>query len=435
MGQTTNSGSANLEVTPKLIYTFPSNIIAATGVSALTSNDNIVTSRKAKIFRRRTGSLDSALSALTAVPQNTSVNLMAGKPTFIANDQIWGYVDAVTSSFGDTVAIALTTGSTPVALCSNGAGVLIYATTIGIWYSTNDGNTWTKSASNVLSSLQTAAGEKPCAYINNTFFIYISATSALKSTDQGVTWTLDSGVTNAPQLLCTSLGSVVKNGSTYAGLDGATGKLTTTTLGITWVLGTNAPASGTSSNYLAWDGTEYVTGSVGSGTTSYHSTNGNSWTSSGAMTGINGNPVPRGMLSNGAGVLIAVSANGSSTWSRSTDHGATWASINVTAGLNLGGSSLFVAAFFTGQVFFAAVNNQPGSISNSNLGESGNWYVDGENSGGLQQCCQFCAITLSGRVITIQAPGANFASINRSQDLLMTPVYGIHIDFSTSELT
>ena len=267
------------------------------------------------------------LTGQIALTTAASVDLLAGTLTLEADDIL--VAKAIQGArFKAGVA---TPGGNLSRFEANGSTV-IAVTSTGI-FRTTDFVTWTQVYVGVAGSL--------IARIGSAWFCYSSATASLRSTDDGLTWA-SQAVTNAPTVAANKVGgAIIKNGATFAGLTATGAAMTTTTDGITWTVQTAFPFAVGS---LTWTGANYVATRGATDNSVYYSTNGTAWTTV-VATGITTHGVGS-MATNGAGVIIAFGSAASQA-SRSTDHGATWATL-VTGGPAHVASPL---AFWTGSVF------------------------------------------------------------------------------------
>lgn len=288
----------------------------------------------------KSGGYTYPITSALSVAVNTSVNTLLTTKNLKAGDEV---IVSNTNSVAFTgVGQGGITNSASAATLVMGQGstLITYTSGHGLHRSTDDGASWTNVYSGVVASPPVS-----WAYIGTTFFIYLTTTLALKSTDDGVTWATQA-VTNAPVYasVTTPLNRIVKNGSTYVGATTST-QLVSTTDGITWSnLGTTI-TTGTISG-LAWTGTNYVVVSIATAGV-YYSTNGASWTAS--STGGN---APTSIASDGAGNVIAKSISNAYY---STDHGVTF---TVASGTSSNG-----AIFWIGSKFCAMhVNGTAGNV-------------------------------------------------------------------------
>lgn len=311
-------------------------VIAANDGSSASTVSAKIGVRRAGVVTRLTGSI-----ALTTA---VSVNLLAGTLALEAGDELVASTDQNESRWKKGTAVPAGTinrfevnGSTVIGLTDTGI------------YRTTDMETWTQvDPGDHSSSL--------VAYIGTSWFVYTSATTASISTDDGLTWAAQV-VTNAPLRPAHKMGGgIVKNGSTYAGIVDAQTSMTTSVDGITWTLSTAFPAT---SQGLIWTGTNYVTFSS-SANTAYYSTTGAAWTTV-TVTGVSGNVPVGSVAANTLGTLIACGSSGSI--SRSTNHGATWASAST------GGPGTYSSGFvfWTGSVFCVQSADSTSQISQSGL--------------------------------------------------------------------
>lgn len=266
-----------------------------------------------------------ALSANTSVNTLlTTKNLKAGDEVIVSNTNSVAFTGVGQGAITDS-------GSSISLLLGQGNTLIAYSIGYGLYRSTNDGTSWTNVYDGVVASAPVS-----WAYIGTTFFIYLTTTLALKSTDDGVTWATQA-VTNAPVYasVTSPLNRIVKNGSTHVGATTST-QLVSSTDGITWSnLGITTP-TGTIVG-LAWTGTNYVVASNAAAGV-YYSADGAAWTSS----SVAGNS-PNSVASDGAGNVIA---KVSTTAYYSTNHGVTFTICT--------GSSGNAAVFYIGSKFYWA---------------------------------------------------------------------------------
>lgn len=314
------------------IYTCPA-ATSAVVISAIAASPSVACTMA---IARKSGSTVYPLTGNVAIAVDTAVNLLAGKLILAAGEKLQAAGGVTSLLYATAQVAAIAPLGTVVALFGNGTETLLAASDTGIWRSADGGVTWAQRYTGTATTF-TKGG-----YIDTTWFIYTSATASWKSTDDGLTWTAQA-VTNAPTVLCNSIGGIAKNGSTYAGLFDST-HMTTTTDGITW---TQAAAFAQAVGNLCWTGTNYVAGRSATASDMYYSTDGASWTTV-TGTGLVTGTYPKGLVSNGSGVVIAMGQ--ASGVSRSADHGATWADITTgVPGLYFNTASMF--GVWTGSAF------------------------------------------------------------------------------------
>lgn len=263
----------------------------------------------------------------TSLANTASVNLLAGTLALQAGD--------VLATRGGAAVCAPLPGTnigTINQLVVSGS-TIIAGTTTGIWRSTDAMATWTQVYSGGAIS-----STNPMAKIGSNWFVYTTATTAIRSTNDGLTWTAGVAVTNAPDWDINGAGDIVYNGAVWGGLN--SNRLTTTSDGITWTLQTAFPVADVSC--LTWSGTRWIAGRNSTAADIYWSTNGVAWTT--VASGLPGTSVSN-LVSNGSGTVIALNTSGGQPARVSTDHGSTWANSALT-GLLGGGKS-----FWTGSVF------------------------------------------------------------------------------------
>lgn len=312
------------------LYTVPTGKTAIVkGISATTFPQPAIS--PAVTVTIKSGGYSYPITTALVLSANTSVNTLLTPKNLAAGDEvIVSNTDSV--AFTGVGQGAITNGgATPTLILGQGSTLIVYSAGYGLYRSTNDGASWVNVYNGTVASAPVS-----WAYIGTTFFIYLTTTLALKSTDDGVTWATQA-VTNAPVYASVNspMNRIVKNGSTYVGATTST-RLVSSTDGITWSnLGTTI-TTGTIAG-IAWTGTNYVVAS-GAAAGVYYSTNGSSWTAS-STAGAS----PSSIASDGSGNVIAKAF---STYYYSTDHGATFAT--VTGGVNS------AAIFWIGSAFFAA---------------------------------------------------------------------------------
>jgi len=345
------SESANPEkYTWTNVYTCPAGR-QATVISAIAMTKLDTTMKLAK----HDGSTSYPLTGDILVTTTASVNLLAAKLTLGAGESLQAKV-------GSGRVYQLAEPTAPITgtinkLMGNGTSTLVAQCSTGIWRSTDEGVTWAQVYSTA------AVSRDVWAYIGTTWFIYTSETTSLKSTDDGLTWAAQA-VTNAPTRSATKTGSIVKNGSTYAGLYSIT-VMSTSTDGITWTLKTAVAADCAS---ICWTGTNYVLGRSSTSPSIYYSPDGVAWTTVASVTGLSTSIAQYGLISNGTGTVIAKGS--SSGLAVSTDHGATWASITAAF---VGTSSTSYGFIWTGTHF--AIGESPSYTRVSPTGVGYTWVT------------------------------------------------------------
>lgn len=296
----------------------------------------------------RRGAVTTAITGAIDIPTTSSVNLLAGTLTMQAGDKLMTYTASQSAVANQLGGLPVEMGSI-TSMRARGT-TLIAATTTGLWRTT-DLVTW--------SQVHVAVSGATLLNIGTTWFNYTSSTTALRSTDDGLTWA-SIAVTNAPTQTATLIngGIIVGHSGRYAGLmySGAT-YLTTSADGITWALATATPQAIASE--LAWTGTHYITGRGATVSDIYRSTDGVAWATV-TLTGM-GTSITSA-TSNGAGTVMVTGQN--NTVQVSTDHGATFASASV--------SSTAGRATYTGSVFFLRTFT-PAGYAISATGLPGSW--------------------------------------------------------------
>jgi hypothetical protein len=298
----------------------------------------------------RRGAVTTAITGVIDIPTTSSVNLLAGTLTMQAGDKLMTYTasqSAVTNQLGG---LPVEMG-TITSMRARGT-TLIAATTSGLWRTT-DLVTWTL--------VHVAVGGSTLLNIGTTWFNYTSITTALRSTDDGLTWA-SIAVTNAPTRIGTTIngGIIAGHSGRYAGLAfSGVAYLTTSADGITWTLATATPqAIAYDGALLAWTGTHYITGRGATVSDIYRSTDGVAWATV-TLTGM-GTAITSA-TSNGAGTVVVTGQ--SNTTQVSTDHGATFASASVNNASR---------ATYTGSVFFLR-STIPAGYAISATGLPGSW--------------------------------------------------------------
>lgn len=276
----------------------------------------------------RRGAVITAITGAIDIPTTSSVNLLAGTLTMQAGDQLVTYTQyqsAVKNKLGLPPEIG-----TINSLRARGT-TLIAATSSGLWRTT-DLATWTR--------VYAGTSGEYLLNIGPTWFSYTSATTALRSTDDGLTWA-SIAVTNAPTGAAATIngGIIVGHSGRFAGLCNSGGLYVTTSAdGITWTLATATPQPITGGDALAWTGTHYIALRAATVSDIYRSTDGTSWATV-TLTGL-GTAITS-VASNGAGTVVVTGQNGATQVS--TDHGATFASASLSPAFQ---------ANHTGSVFF-----------------------------------------------------------------------------------
>lgn len=342
------------------LYTVPAGkqAVVRTVTAANTAQTSVTLS--AVLGFRRSGVLTRLSN--TSIATNLSANLLPAAMTLIAGDELVTTENAG-GTFGQFVNISFS-----FALAVVDGNTIICCGTEGIYRSADAGITFTQVSS--LSSTTYFAAAK----IGTNYFIYQSATSALRSTDGGITWTTQA-VTNAPSAAATlaglriaAPGHIVYNGTVYGGLTSTT-QLSTTTDGITW---TNVAAAFPNAvDCLVWSGTHWVAGRNATAPEIYRSTNGVAWTTVTAR-GASGGAGVGGLASNGAGVIITGNPGSSGTFGRSADHGATWSDQTVPFTLNF--ATFSPPVNYIGNNFFVFLNSS-NFTSYSPTGLTGSFVV------------------------------------------------------------
>lgn len=324
----------------RTVYACPAGKTAIVKSCIVANTGEAIATMPATLAVRR-GAVITAITGAIDIPATSSVNLLAGTLTMQAGDQLVTYTpyqSAVANKLGlppemGTINSMRARGTT-----------LIAATSTGLWRTT-DLATWTQ------------------VYVGTTWFNYTSATTALRSTDDGLTWA-SIAVTNAPTAAATTIngGIIVGHSGRVAGVffSSGTNYVTTSADGITWTLAAATPQPITVGTALAWTGTHYITGRTATVSDIYRSTDGTSWATV-TLTGL-GTAITS-VASNGAGTVVVTGQN--SATQVSTDHGATFANASVSAAS---------AANHTGAVFFMRITS-PAGYAISATGLPGSWVL------------------------------------------------------------
>lgn len=294
----------------------------------------------------RRGAVITAITGAIDIPTTSSVNLLAGTLTMQAGDELVTYTQ-YQSAVKNKLGLPPEMGT--INRMRARSTTLIAATSTGLWRTT-DLATWTQ--------VYSGASGQPMLNIGTTWFNYTSATTALRSTDDGLTWA-SIAVTNAPTTVATTIngGIIVGHSGRFAGLCNSSGiRVTTTADGITWTLATATPQPITGGDALAWTGTHYTTWRAATVSDIYRSTDGTSWatvTLTSLGTAVNS------VASNGAGTVVVTGQNNATQVS--TDHGATFADASVSGASD---------ARHTGGVFFLTTTT---AYAISATGLAGSW--------------------------------------------------------------
>lgn len=318
-------------VTPTDIYTVPAGKAAIIKACFAVTGDNMNATSTINLFKRTVGGYRVKLNNNTTVASTATVSLLADVLCLSAGEKLQCSVTAsnFTSPFTalkSDLPIDLADFGTSSTLMGNSSGVLLVATSSGIWRTTDEGVTWAR----VYFGLTPIVS---WAYIGTTFFAYLTATTALKSTDGGLTWTTQA-VTGAPinTGIVSATGRIIKVGSAYYGVSTSSTQLVTSTDGITWTnYGATLPAGTILS--LCWTGTNFVIAS-NNVAGCYYSPNGTTWTAVST-----GGIAPARVVSNGSGVVFALVSATSMYYS--VDHG-------VTFNISSQAITSYINPFFTG---------------------------------------------------------------------------------------
>lgn len=354
------------------------------------------------------GGVITSLANAVAINNNSTVNLIPSVINLEAGD--------ILVSYGPSVMGLRTNpglGGTP-RLIINNAGTTIAFTTGGIWRSIDGASTWTQVSPRSLSS---SIG----AYIAGSWFLYTSSTTAIRSSDNGLTWS-DIAVTGAPIQTAHQQGNIVTNGTLWAGLASST-QMATTTDGVTWsTAGITAFPNPVSS--LRWTGTHFIAGRDTTVPEIYRSTNGASWstvTVSGMAAG--SGILARSIATNGSGIVVAMGGN-PAVISRSTDHGATWSAV-----LTSGPSLTDTCSGWTGSSYWFMQGNG-GSFFTSTTGELNTWVSAPAGSSGV------AASSFAGEVVAGSFIYADGSLLRRTTNLNFTDrAFGLEATAAILEIT
>lgn len=320
----------------------------------------------------RRGAVTTAITGAIDIPTTSSVNLLAGTLTMQAGDKLMTYTAGQSAVVNQLGGLPVEMG-TISSMRARGT-TLIAATTSGLWRTT-DLVTWTL--------VHVAVGGSTLLNIGTTWFHYTSLTTALRSTDDGLTWA-SIAVTNAPTQSATLIngGIIAGHSGRYAGqcFSGVT-YLTTSADGITWALATATPQPITPDGALAWTGTHYITGRAATVSDIYRSTDGVAWATV-TLTGM-GTAITSA-TSNGAGTVVVTGQN--TATQVSTDHGATFASASVSSASR---------ASYTGTVFFLRISS-PAGYAISATGLPGSWAYSRQVLTGGEKYVAYGSVLING---------------------------------------
>ena len=258
---------------------------------------------------------------------------------------------------------------------------VVWASSLNLWValgdgttriatSSDNGNTWVGRATSIFSQYGFAVD-----WNGTTFIAAGTGGNSIATSTDGINWT-GRGTAMAPDLGSNSMYWSASLNLWIAGRFSANPPLMTSTdNGITWANVTG----GYYNTSIAWDGTRFISGSSGNGST-YTSTNGTTWTSTGtsptmslvsAMGYINGKWVAVGQGSSNNTVSI------------STDNGATWTGLGVTIFAVAGSGFAYNSASTTTQVvsIIDSTNTATGGLQVlGGVGIGGNVYAGGSLS-------------------------------------------------------
>lgn len=351
------------------------------------------------------GVYKSTIAAATSVTAGGSVNVLAGVDTLNALESY--RIRNSTASNATKVASATFVG-TPAALIANAAGTTLIAVTsdAGIYRTTDRGVTWTRVYAGAVAAVSHV-------YISatSTFFIYLTATTALKSTDDGATW--GAQVTVLAPIYASGKsgnGRIVKNGTTYVGANTST-QLVSTTDGITWANFGNVLTTGTISQ-IAWTGTNYVVACAAAAGV-YWSTNAVAWTAVSL-----GGTSPTVIASDGAGTVVAGVSGQAIYYSSNNGTAFTSTGTSMSSSSDLAlwtGTNLIIGNTTTVQTFIEiATPSVVRSVANS-------WNVSTQN---------VFAVT-SARVYYLSSTGALSQTFSTDMNLAK---YGVAFNLSYQEI-
>lgn len=400
-------------------YTVPAGR-TATIVSALIANasDYNLNSRSFSVRWKR-GSTTTTVAANVSLNAGISANpLSIGKLTLEAGDQV--LCRDVTSSaplsyLGARIATTDTVGGTIYRVASNLAGTTLFLiASTGIYRSTDSMATFTR-----VYSGGAAVANGAFLAIGTDLFAYTSTTSALRSTDDGLTWSTQA-ITNGPSTSIThhsGISGVVKNGSTAVAMASAT-QLISTADGITWSnLGVALPQA---CSQFCWTGARYVAIRDSTARDLYHSTNGAAWTTVNNPNGTSGTFLT-GLDTDGAGDVVITSQGGPSTVGVSVDDGQTWTSYATPGAVSTSNGR---RVLYTGGRFLV----QPSS-------SIAGWFTSTApasvafSTGGLGRDIVSLALDSTGRAF-VSSGGIVYASADSS----LTPTYGMEMTLSIMEV-
>lgn len=327
--------------------------------SCIAANTGEVATMPATLAVRR-GAVITEITGAVNIPNGSSVNLLAGTLTMQAGDELVTYTQyqsAVKNKLGlppemGTINSLRARGTTLIAAISS-----------GLWRTTDLG-TWTRVYAGTTGSAMLNIG--------TTWFNYTSATTALRSTDDGLTWA-SIAVTNAPTQAAAPIngGIIVGRSGRFAGLCNSSDFFVTTTAdGITWTLATATPQPIAWNGCLAWTGTHYITARASGGPDIYRSTDGAAW----ATVTLTGLSTVASVASNGVGTVVVVGQY--NVAQVSTNHGATFADASVSGASN---------ALHTGAVFFLRSTNLTSSYAISATGLPGSWIYSPQSLQGNER--------------------------------------------------
>lgn len=279
--------------------------------SAIAAHAGESTTTQAATLNIVDGSTTIALANSVSVASATSVNLLAGTTVLTA-----GQILKCRLAVGMNMTKSGTENVpwTPTRMVANTAGTTLIAATAldGIYRTTDEGASWTRVSSLAVATFGSGSITNAAVYVaaTSTFYIYTSATAALKSTDDGLTW--------SAQVTVLAPTKIIKNGATLVGAAIGGTQLVSSTDGITYAnMGVVVP-SGTIADFC-WSGTNYVVASANAAGIHY-STNGAAWTTLSV-----GGTSPQIIASDGAGTILIAPGSTSQIY-YSSNHG-----VSVTA--------------------------------------------------------------------------------------------------------